>query len=44
MEFKQKENILNKNLKNFENNNKILSILITLKLKIRLILLNLINK
>ena len=44
MEFKQEENILEQSLKDFENNNRILSLWITLKIRIKLIYLNLINK
>ena len=43
MEFKQEENILEQSLKDFENNNRILSLWITLKIRIKLIYLNLIN-
>ena len=44
MEFKQEENILEQSLKDFENNNRILGLWITLKIRIKLIYLNLINK
>lgn len=44
MEFKKEENILEQSLKDFEKNNKILSLWITLKIRIKLIYLNLINK
>ena len=44
MEFKQEENILEQSLKDFEKNNRILGLWITLKIRIKLIYLNLINK
>ena len=44
MEFKQEENILEKSLKDFEKNNRFLGLLISLKIRIKLIYLNLINK
>ena len=44
MEFKQEENILEQSLKDFENNNRILGLWIALKIRIKLIYLNLINK
>lgn len=44
MEFKNEENILERSLRDFEKKHKLLSLWITLKVRMKLILLNLINK
>ena len=41
MEFKNEENILDKSLKDFERKNKLLSLWITLKVKLKLYWINL---
>ena len=43
MEFKQENNILEKSLKDFENKHKLLSLWITLKIRLKLYWLNLKN-
>lgn len=43
MEFKNEENILEQSLKDFEKKHKLLSLWITLRMRIKLFLLNLAN-